>query len=98
MKYLQQFQEKEFCYSQLDAPAKPAEPKNNLDIPIEGNRQNRQNHPQSTLADVGISEAANEAALLAAYSCGRTANGYLLEIDAGAAYRAHQDENQEEAA
>jgi hypothetical protein len=58
-----------------------------------------QNHPQSTLADVEISEDANEAALELAQSCGTTANGYSVELDAGAAYRAHQDEqNQEEAA
>ncbi len=55
-----------------------------------------QNHPQSTLADVGISEAANEAALALAWQRGTTANGYPLEFDAGAAYRENA-ENQEAA-
>lgn len=52
---------------------------------------------QSTLADAGISEEANEAALKAAHSCGHTAIcGYPLEFDAGAAYRENA-ENQEAA-
>ncbi len=49
------------------------------------------------LLPMAQSTLANEAALELAHSCGHTANGYPIEIDAGAAYRENA-ENQEEAA
>jgi hypothetical protein len=54
-------------------------------------------HKPALMSLLAQSTLANEAALEAAHSCGHTANGWPVELDAGAAYRENA-ENQEAAA